>query len=470
MEDVAFQERVEQALGNEQLQAALRKAAGRFDVARERAWAQLDDVHALRAHAKGIKAHTLAHLDRYLAQLAAQVRANGGMVHFAADAAEARQIVRGIVRGVGGQLVVKSKSMTTEEIGLNHALEEAGISVVETDLGEWIIQLAGEKPSHIVAPAIHKSREEVADLFSRITGENLYDADIPTLTAVARHELRRRFLEADVGISGVNFAVAETGTLVTVTNEGNGRFVTSVPRVHIAVMGMEKVVPTLDDLMVLLELLPRSATGQILTSYTQMVTGPRRPGELDGPEALHLVIVDNGRSRLLGTEYEESLQCLRCGACLNTCPVYRVIGGHAYSGVYSGPIGAVQIPLLQGKPDDVNLPQASTLCGACRDVCPVQIDIPRMLLALRRQHASSARPQTVWERRLFRLYAMVTRRPWLYRLALWLGHWVLRPLMRNGRIPHAPGPLQGWTQYRDLPPVARQPFHRTPTAKRIEEK
>jgi L-lactate dehydrogenase complex protein LldF len=356
--------------------------------------------------------------------------------------------------------VVKSKSMTSEEIELNQALEQAGVTPVETDLGEWIVQLAGETPSHIVAPAIHKSREQVAALFSQVTGQELATADIPALTAVARAELRRQFLSAQVGISGVNFAVAETGTLVTVTNEGNARFVTSVPPVHIALMGMEKVVPTLDDLMVLLELLPRSATGQSITSYVQMVSGPRRDGEADGPAALHLVILDAGRSAILGSDFAESLQCLRCGACLNTCPVYRVIGGHAYGGVYSGPIGAVQTPLLQGVVEYADLPQASTLCGACKDVCPVMIDLPRMLLAHRRRGAEG-RPRTAkrGERLAFRAYGRLMKRAALYRLAIKGGRLGLRPFQRGGRIRRAPGPLKGWTAQRDLPPIATRTFH-----------
>ena len=457
-----FPQRIEIALQDAPLQAALQQAAGKFDLARLRAWAELDDVQALRDHAQAIKAHTLAHPDEYLAQLARQIRAAGGQVHFATDAAEAQQIIVEIIKSNRStaieaekdpNLVVKSKSMTSEEIGLNDALAAAGIEVVETDLGEWILQLAGDKPSHIVAPAIHKSRRQVVALFNEATGQDWTQADIPTLTAVARQTLRRQFLAAGVGISGVNFAVAETGSLVTVTNEGNGRLVTSLPPIHIALMGLEKVIPTLADLMVLLELLPRSATGQTITSYVQMVTGPRRPGEPDGPEQLHLVILDGGRSDILGTEFAESLRCLRCGACLNTCPVYRVLGGHAYGGVYSGPIGAVQTPLLSGAADFANLPQASTLCGACQDVCPVKIDLPRMLLALRRQNAKS-RP---WgERAAFKGYGWLARRPGLFQSALKMGRWLQKPWLRDGRMRRAPGPLKGWTDHRDLPPLARR--------------
>jgi L-lactate dehydrogenase complex protein LldF len=459
MKQLSFIKRVNQALSDVPLQAALQKAAGKFDLARIRAWSELDNVKALRHHAKAIKAHAIAHLDDYLIQLSQQIRAAGGQVHFATDAAEAQAIITQIIQDAGCDLVVKSKSMTSEEIGLNEALAAAGIQAVETDLGEWILQLAGDTPSHIVAPAIHKSRQQVVELFNEVTGQDLANADIPTLTAVARQELRRQFLAAGVGISGVNFAVAETGTLVTVTNEGNGRLVTSVPPIHIALMGMEKVIPTLEDLMVLLELLPRSATGQTLTSYVQMVTGPRRAGESDGPEQLHLVILDNGRSQILGTEFEESLQCLRCGACLNVCPVYRVLGGHAYGGVYSGPIGAVQSPLLPGAADFADLPQASTLCGACKDVCPVQIDLPRMLLALRRRGAEGAPRTAKWgEQAAFKAYGQVMRHPNLYRMALKMGRVAQKPLVRNGRIRRAPGPFKGWTQHRDLPALAQRAF------------
>jgi L-lactate dehydrogenase complex protein LldF len=349
--------------------------------------------------------------------------------------------------------------MTSEEIGLNDALLAADITPVETDLGEWILQLAGETPSHIVAPAIHKSRAQVADLFSAATGQDLSQADIPALTAVARAELRRQFLQAGVGISGVNFAVAETGTLVLVTNEGNGRYVTSIPPLHIALMGLEKVIPSLDDLALMLELLPRSATGQTLTSYVQLIGGPRQEGESDGPDGLHLIILDGGRRAILASEFRESLQCLRCGACLNTCPVYRVIGGHAYGGVYSGPIGAVQTPLLSGKPEDAELPQASTLCGACRDVCPVMIDIPRMLLAHRRRTNGEPPSQAGWGERLsFNLFARMMSRPERYELALRGAGLAMRPFRRSGRVPHMPGPLRGWTAHRDLPLPPTQSF------------
>ncbi len=460
----SFDARVCQALADGQLQRALGSAAERFLVGRERAWAELEDVEALRTQAQAIRRHTIAHLDRYLPQLADSVTRNGGTVHWAHDGYHAARIITTMARERGVQQVVnhivKSKSMTSEEIHLNRALEDADITVDETDLGEWIIQLAGETPSHIIAPAIHKTKKQVAELFRAETGQPDIPNDIPALTEVARQSLRRRFLAADMGISGGNFAVAETGTVVIVTNEGNGRFTTGLPRIHVAVIGIEKVVPTWEDLALLLTLLPRSATGQRASSYVTMVTGPRRAGEGDGPDEFHLVILDNGRSDLLGTKYEEILSCIRCGACLNVCPVYRKIGGHAYGSTYPGPIGAVLTPLYDGLDEFAELPHASTLCGACRDACPVRIDLPRMLLDLRDDEVQRvpavAPPALRWA---FWLYRWVAGVPALYRLATRMAYFLQRPFVRDGRIAALPGPLAGWTDIRDFPPVASQSFH-----------
>ena len=294
-----------------------------------------------------------------------------------------------IARKAGCKKAVKSKSMTSEEVHLNPALEAAGIEVTETDFGEYIIQLAGERPSHIVAPAVHHTRESIARILSAKLGERVPD-DPTTLALTGRRILREKFYSCDLGISGANFAVAETGTIALITNEGNGRLTTTCPRVHIALMGMEKVIPRLADLPVFLKLLARAATGHALSVYTTFITGPRRPGDLDGPAAFHLVVLDNGRSKVLATPFRESLQCIRCGACLNACPVYRRIGGHAYGGVYSGPIGSILTPLYDSVAANPHLPHASSLCGACLTACPVRINIPHMLIGLRElQHHES---------------------------------------------------------------------------------
>src|SRR5262245_56483232 len=371
-----------QALHDPPLQAALKRLTSTLMAGNRRGYAALADSGKLRDHAKQIKEHTLAHLDHYLEQLESSVQRAGGNVYWASDAEEARRIIVGIAQRTGCKHAVKSKSMTAEEVHLNPALEQAGVEVVETDFGEFIIQVAGERPSHLVAPAVHHTRESVARVLSQHLGEPLPD-DARMLALTGRRVLREKFRRADLGITGANFAVAETGTIVLITNEGNGRLTTTCPRVHVALVGMEKVIPRLVDLPVFLKLLARAATGQTLSVYTTLITGPRRPGEIDGPEEFHLVILDNGRSRVLATPFRESLQCIRCGACLNACPVYRRIGGHAYGGVYSGPIGSILTPLYDSLDDNPHLPHASSLCGACQSACPVKINIPHMLIGLR---------------------------------------------------------------------------------------
>lgn len=479
-----FDDRVRRALDDATLGASLQTATERFYVGRRATWQELGDPDAVRRQARAARERALDHLDETLTTLAANIEARGGRVHFAVSVDEARRIVLAICRQVDAKIVAKSKSMLTEELGLNHALEAAGIRVVETDLGEWIIQLAGETPSHIIAPAIHKTRAQVAELFSQALGRPISpDASIPELTAIAREQLRQVFLSADVGISGVNFAIAETGTVSLVTNEGNGRFVTGVPPVHIAMMGAEKVVGTWEEWATALKLLTRSATGQRISSYVSTVTGPRRPDDADGPDQFHLVIVDAGRTKILGSAFRESLLCIRCGACLNACPVYREIGGHAYGGVYSGPIGAVITPLLFGLDRFPELPHASSLCGACLDACPMMIDLPRMLIDLRRLEAegdpqfnfnaatqggppagsASPTPQPPlrpWTERLtFRLYRLGAQSPALYRLA-GLGRLALKPFAHGERIDQAPLPVLGnWTAHRDFPLPSARPFH-----------
>jgi len=354
-------------------------------------------------------------------------------------------------------MAVKSKSMATEEIHLNDALQAAGVTPVETDLGEYIIQLAHERPSHIIAPAIHKTKGQVAELFARELGRET-EPDPEVLTRIARAELRQKFLDADLGISGANFAVAETGTVVLVTNEGNGRMVTSLPRVHVAVMGVEKVIPSMTDLAVFLAILAKSATGQKLSVYTSLVNGPRRGGEPEGPEELHLVLLDNGRVRQIAGPLREALNCLRCGACLNVCPVYRQIGGHAYGYTYPGPIGILLTAMLNGPAAVKDLAHASSLCGACMDACPVRIDIPKMLIELRREVDQQG--IAPWpERAVFGAFAWLLQRPRLYRLSARLGRLLQRPFVRGGRIRWLPGLFGEWTRTRDLPAVARRTFH-----------
>jgi L-lactate dehydrogenase complex protein LldF len=417
-----------------------------------RGYAALADSDELRDHAKRVKEHTLAHLDRYLEQLESSVLRAGGEVYWAADADAARRIVLDIARLTNARRIVKSKSMTTEEVHLNPALEAAGLEVTETDFGEYIIQLAQERPSHLVAPAVHHTRESIARIMSAKLGEALPD-DARTLALTGRRVLRERFSRADMGITGANFAVAETGTIVLVTNEGNGRLTTTCPRVHVALVGMEKVIPRLCDLPVFLKLLARAATGQTLSVYTTLITGPRRPGERDGPDEFHLVILDNGRSRVLATPFRESLQCIRCGACLNACPVYRRIGGHAYGGVYSGPIGSILTPLYDSVGANPHLPHASSLCGACQVACPVKINIPHMLVGLRELQHEQKRGRP--ERLAYWLWKEVLRRPWLYRLALRAARLALRPFARDGWLRRLPGPGGGWTEARDFPAPAR---------------
>jgi len=448
-----FREASAHAVQDRALREAIRRVTENLGTRRVQVTSELPHWEALRDRAKRIKEHALAHLDRYLEQLEEAVRARGGQVHWARDAEEACACVVRICREAGARRVAKSKSMVTEEVELNRALVAAGLEVVETDLGEFVVQISGDRPSHLIAPIIHRRREDVAELFSRHLGTPP-DAPVPVLTAAARSHLRQAFLRADVGITGANFLVAETGTVVLVENEGNARMVTSLPRVHVAVAGIEKVVPRLADLAVFLPLLVRSATGQRLSAYVSLLNGPRGPGELDGPEVFHLVLVDNGRSALLADpELREALQCIRCSACLNVCPVYERTGGHAYGSVYSGPIGAVLTPGLTGGVGLVDLPFASSLCGACREACPLRIDIPRMLVALR---ARAARTPQAWrERAAVRLAAWVLARPGAYRLASTAAR-LLQPVV--ARFPL--GPLRAWARGRELPRLSPKPFHR----------
>ena len=453
---IPFRQRAGSALKDAFLQEALTIATTKFIDLRREAFEDFPEGEALRDHARAIKEATLQRLDHYLETLIANIERLGGHVHYAKTSEEARAIVVDIARRTSARMAVKSKSMATEEIHLNEALEHAGITPVETDLGEYIIQLAHESPSHIIAPAIHKTKGQVADLFGREFKRRV-EADPEVLTKIARDELREKFLQADLGITGANFAVADTGTVVLVTNEGNGRMVTSLPRVHVAVMGVEKVVPSLTDLMVFLAILAKSATGQKLSVYTTLVRGPRRAEELEGPDEFHLVLLDNGRIAQLGGPLREALSCLRCGACLNVCPVYQQIGGHAYGYTYPGPIGILLTAMLEGTRSVRDLAHASSLCGACADACPVRIDIPRMLIELRREVDEKKIAPWV-ERVAFTLLARLLTRPALYRLAVSAGRVLQRPFVSEGTISRLPFFLNDWTRTRDLPAVAARTF------------
>lgn len=450
---MSFRERAVADLGSAKV-LATNDGARSLTAKRDKAVADYPAMDAMRDRARQIRLHTLGQLDTYLARLADSVEAAGGTVFWAADADEANGYIRRLAADRGVQTIVKSKSMVTEEIELNDALEADGRRIVETDLGEFIIQLAKDKPSHIIAPVLHKTRFEIGELFAKELNVG-YTDDPFELNAIARGYLREIFLSADMGISGVNFAAADTGTMVTVTNEGNARLSTTAPPIHVAVMGMERVVPSVEDMAVMLEVLARSATGQRLTVYTNFVTGPRRPGDPDGPEEFHLVILDNGRSRILGSSAAEILGCIRCGACLNVCPVYRHTGGHAYGNTYSGPVGAVLAPMLMDGFSD--LAYASSLCGACKDICPIRIDIPSMLLELRAEFTEAGETDFGWLGPGLSAYTRLATTPVLWRAFLAAGG--VFGSRKDGFIHKLPFHAGNWTSTRDLPAPARQSFH-----------
>ena len=457
MRDVSagtFEQRAHVGLQTPGLAAALGRAMDHRAVQRTQAFAGTDEP-AVRAAGEAIRAHTVANLDHYLERFAENAATRGTKVVFATTAAEAVEYVLRVLRDHGAELVVKGKSMVSEEIGLNPALGSAGVEVIETDLGEYIVQLASETPAHITTPAVHKTRGQVRDLFNRAHGADLSD-DPAELTRFARGVLREKFLAADVGITGVNFAVAETGSFTIVTNEGNARMCTSLPRVHIALMGMERIVPSFRELSLMLPLLTASAAGLGVTAYVTFVNGPRQPEEPDGPEEVHVVVLDNGRSAILGSEFHSVMHCIRCGACLNVCPVFRRVGGHAYGAVYCGPIGAVLAPLLDGFNAAGDLPHASSLCVACTEVCPVNIPLHECLLGLRREIARSR--ATRGERFAFAWWGRLWGNARTYRWSARLARIGQLPLVRRRRIRRAPFPLSRWTSARDMPALARGSF------------
>jgi L-lactate dehydrogenase complex protein LldF len=450
-----FYENSAAAVNNPVLQSRLR-VLETFVVKRDAAFASLPEAEALRDRARAIKEEAIANLDRYLEQLEQSILRSGGHVHWAADGEQACRIVLDLARKHGVARVVKSKSMVTEEIELNDALEAAGIEAVETDLGEYIVQLAHEKPSHILAPAVHKSRGDVAELFAeKLGGAGLTEPE--DLTQLARRRLRQKFLTAGMGVTGANFAIAETGTIVLVENEGNIRLSTTLPAIHVAVMGIEKVIPRLADLGVFLRILARSASGQKMSTYVSLITGAARAGETDGAREFHLIILDNGRTRMLADpEMREALYCLRCGACLNVCPVYQKVGGHAYGTVYSGPIGSVVTPQLASLASSKDLPFASSLCGACREICPVRINIPHLLLSLRRRWSEQDGGRV--ERAAIRLWSAAIRNPVLYRAAFKLAAVLAGPLSQDGWIRELSMGFERWTRVRDFPAPSRKSF------------
>ncbi len=462
----AFDEKVHNTLADANLQLAIYRATARLIDHRKHAVAAaaLPDYQELRTQANALKRHTLDHLDHYLEQFEANVTAHGGHVVYCQDATEVADFVLGLAKARAAQLIVKSKSMTTEEVDLNERLAHHNLESVETDLGEYILQLAHQRPYHIVAPALHLTRYDVGDLFARTLGVP-NETVVEKQTLIARAVLREKFLAADIGISGANFLVADSGAVLIVENEGNARLTTSAPKIHIAVAGIEKLIPRAQDLAVFLKLLGRSATGQALTVYTSFLSGPRRAGEIDGPEEFYVVLLDNGRTKLLADAGKrQSLYCIRCGACLNHCPVYRKIGGHSFPWVYSGPIGAIITPQFMGIQHEPSLPFASSLCGACAEVCPVKIDIPKVLLDLRAEvkQAEERGGTNRLERLAFKIWAWVMCHPRIYEIAAKVaagvapsedGKWLRSaPALMN--LP----PVRAWLSQRDLPPAPARSF------------
>jgi L-lactate dehydrogenase complex protein LldF len=454
-----FHEVSVKAAGDEKLKRSINNAVLKQYTARQTILTELPDADALRTLAGDIKQHALDYLDYYLEQLTANVEKNGGKVHYARDGDEARRIILDIVRQAGCKRVIKSKSMVSEEINLAHVMEAAGLDVVETDLGEFIVQISHDKPSHLVAPIVHKDKASIAKLFSEYF-KTPYNDDANALCNQAREYLRDKFRTSDFGMTGGNFLVAETGQVACVENEGNQRQSVSTPRVLLSLVGIEKVIPRMSDLAVMLKLLARSATGQPITIYNNLFGGPRGPGEKDGPEEFHLVLMDNGRTEILASEeYRETLRCIRCGACLNACPIYRKIGGHAYGSVYPGPIGALITPLFQGLGNFKDLPQASSLCGACYEACPVKINIPRHLINLRRDIVETHLNGAI-ERAVYRGWAWAMKSPLLYNtIGAFQKFELRRRAKKTGWVTKLPSVASGWTQIRDLPAPAAKTFH-----------
>lgn len=447
-----FKANATRAIADKQLTGNLKAVRQNFIDKRAKAAEELPEFEALREIAKEIKNHTLAHLDLYLEKYEEKVTASGGHVHFAGNAEEARRIALEICRKVGAKTVTKGKSMITEEVGLNAYLEANGVTPVETDLGEYIIQLRGEAPSHIIAPAVHLNQSQIESDFRRVHTHLDANRDLTEKTSLlteARAVLREQFLVADVGITGANFLIAETGTSIIVTNEGNGDLTQVLPKVHVVMASIEKVVPTLEDVSQILRLLARSATGQEMSVYTTLSTGPRRPGDVDGPEEYHVIILDNGRSAMLGGEFQDMLRCIRCAACMNHCPVYHQIGGHAYGWIYPGPMGSVLTPSLIGVDEAGHLPNASTFCGRCESVCPMKIPLPKMMRHWReREFERNLNPAVA--RYGLGVWAFFAKRPKLYALLTRLAMKTMSLLGRGKGSFRSLFGASAWTKYRDF--------------------
>lgn len=453
----SFDNRVQKGIDNDFMLNSVASAQTRFRDGRINAAEELGNWEDWRSLGEEIRTHTLQHIDYYLQQLSDQVSKRGGHVFFAETAADANDYITAVVKRKNGKKIVKSKSMVTEEIGLNKALQDAGAEVIETDLGEWILQLDGDAPSHIVTPALHLNRDQIRKTFADKRGYDKSNSP-EELALFAREQLRKDFLTADIGITGCNFAVAESGAVTFVTNEGNARLSTSLPDTQITVMGMERIVPTWEELDVLVSLLTRAAVGQKLTSYVTAITGTRLAGEIDGPEEFHLVIVDNGRSKILGTEFQSALHCIRCAACINVCPVYRHIGGHAYGSIYPGPIGAVLTPLLDGYEKHKELPYASTLCAACTDVCPVKIPLHEQLIRHRQIIVEREQMASTGEKIAMNGFVKWSTNPAAYKFSMKLARTALKPWTKDEKLTSGPGPLKDWTAMRDFPAPNKQSF------------
>ncbi|MFP5200113.1 MULTISPECIES: LutB/LldF family L-lactate oxidation iron-sulfur protein [Bacillus] len=465
----AFKERIGEGLEDAVMRGAVSSAQERLYKRRLTASEELGNWEKWRELGEEIRQHTLTHLDDYLYQLSESVSARGGHVFFAKTKEEASAYIQDVAQKKAAKKVVKSKSMVTEEIEMNQALEEIGCEVVESDLGEYILQVDDhEPPSHIVAPALHMTKEQIREVFHEKLGYEMSETP-EEMTSFVRAILREKFLEADIGVTGCNFAVANTGSVCLVTNEGNADLVTAIPKTHIAVMGMERLVPTMEELDVLVGLLCRSAVGQKLTSYISVV-GPKGEGEVDGPEEFHLVIVDNGRSNILGTDFQPVLQCIRCAACINVCPVYRHVGGHSYGSIYPGPIGAVLSPLLGGYDDYKELPFASSLCAACTDACPVKIPLHELLIKHRQVIVEKEGRAPKAEMMAMKMFGMGAASPGMYQFGTKAAPALMNRMASNGQISKGIGPLKNWTDIRDLPVPSKERFRDWFKKRQKEEK